>query len=484
MKKDGNNLKKITDRFSETLEPDLYAVVQRIKTQHGAAFRTRSFSPVPTQASGTRWLEASCNEKTGRWKLTESKIVPNIYPDEDGRVTYSWQEALEETKTIAKDLCFFDALHSCARFEVTAKAAVGMPVGKTREQLGVQHYRAFAVREGQLFDQKTNLPLPVADGERLMDGIFEPGAKEIIKSTKGNVLEDVFTKPVMLGEVLDRADNAAIVPVRLDQASENLIQAAEKEQSLAKIQEGNKSTLVNSQSHLENLSKEITYAQENGFKAGSDRLKLTSIFTGFALGAGCMGQLSTIVTMDLFSSGHWIVGSMMGGFSFAFGAASLLGITGVGLLVHDWDPKGEFKRDLRSFQAHLDKMPQSELIVGLRKLAAEADMTYQALWLRHSFRQATKKSGWRTKRTLGKATQAFTDAAQKYGMEKSETEYFIGHLSANTQSTALDDEMARKLKDTIKEANSFMEELAKKNLKTLEGLPFPVPLKLLPGGGV
>jgi len=135
---------------------------------YGDQCRSRAFSHLDGLEGQEIWRKALYNGATSGWQLIDiEKLVQG--PEGDGPVY--------KTKPVKDGLSFFAAIKDLAEYEHSQSELGLIPVGADPDALGLEHYRAFAEREGIIFDTE-NYPHPTVNGEIVTAGNFTAAAIE------------------------------------------------------------------------------------------------------------------------------------------------------------------------------------------------------------------------------------------------------------------------------------------------------------------
>jgi hypothetical protein len=153
-------------------DQDAYALLQKnfAIARKGNFFRTLAFkSIIGGDALGATHMQAVENRDTFEWTVQEITAQPNFVSD-----NVPAGQMLERRGKPILNVDFFEALKMLNHFELINTAQGNSPFGKTMEELGVDHVRAFAEREGIVFDVH-GTPHPTQQGRIVTSGDFLPG---------------------------------------------------------------------------------------------------------------------------------------------------------------------------------------------------------------------------------------------------------------------------------------------------------------------
>ena len=142
---------------------------------HGHGFRTISFHHHTDDAKNyIFWRKASRNPETRLW------AVYDIKEERDAASKSSVPAYTETSKKIKDNLTFFDAAYNLAQYETSQRALgyLAASISSIQDiQLAEKHVKAFAEREGLVFDSR-GLPHPTINGEIVTEGTFPKGAHD------------------------------------------------------------------------------------------------------------------------------------------------------------------------------------------------------------------------------------------------------------------------------------------------------------------
>lgn len=192
--------------LTAALPPDAAGVARAVADNGCAAVATRLFGY--EGAAADRWQEAWKNPQTGRWTV------------ERYRLRGVGEGRTRTRETVLKDVCFFDAVASCARFEAALSARDSMAdCGPLPDAV---HFRGAAEAAGIPFDAD-GLPHPAAYGRVLTDGEFDDRACAIAARSKEKTIVPVPETgggmELALVPGVDRSLNLATVQDRLDEVA-------------------------------------------------------------------------------------------------------------------------------------------------------------------------------------------------------------------------------------------------------------------------
>ena len=168
--------------YSQRSGKDIVAQVLRIPAPENCTRFSTHFLGLAEQASCVR-LEAFLDSESGTWGIDRLTRISS----QNGGTTRKSTEALP-------GLCFFDALHHCARFQATeesvGKYAVTMDNSCWDE---TPFYKDVAIAAHQVIDADGEIH-PCINGRILTEGFFDDAAYATALKTKGLVLP---VKPIV-----------------------------------------------------------------------------------------------------------------------------------------------------------------------------------------------------------------------------------------------------------------------------------------------
>ncbi len=436
--------------YTNTIAADLLAVVPRIQAQHGAAFRTRTFVPVAAQSSGERWWDASFDGKTKLWRVRENRKVSNVLEDEDGQLDAG--TALKKT-TLLDGVCFFDALHACAEFEVSARKLGMQAIGDTKEQLRSSHYRAFADKEGIVFSRKSNLPVPVAGGQILLDGLFPDDADEISKRSIGNLGEaSPSSQALTVTALAGMPDKKEKIPSSALQKFNNLAACRQR--------------LSDTGAKLTRLRESFNGAVEHKFvaltKAGKEvggAVMLTYSLSGATIASWMLfsAQLpfaATSLTANFLSFSGFLGGFIGIPLTMASGLRALRLRNEYG--GESKKPRWGFETALERFYSDMAQYPDSRFKDEARQLGAEIEVSYYVLATRQAYRDADKKGGYWANRRLQKLSKKLSSTALSHGLSEAKIEALLDAVAQNLDSTRYEEEIQESMRGKAAELASVI----------------------------
>ena len=461
-------------RFSEGVSPELKHKVVMISARFGDSFRTRAFQNVSDAEKGNHqnceWREAIKDDATGLWSVRQYKTVQGLYMDVDGNLD---QEPSLKQSTLLSGACFFDALHVCALFEA-GEGQGGLnraAVGEGLDDLGLTHYKAFAEREGILFDKETNLPVPVADGHILADDcVLDLKAPEIAARAKGNLQ---VPKAENMGEAArSHTDN---LPAIIATHEERVRQSV-----------NNSVALVKSHGALEKMHKrqvkkldgvKDTFGQVSDSKGA---LVTTKIYDGFEAvgltgqygGAALFGIGVVLSTPPLLMIGGIVggIGVMLNLLNAAFEDRNVLAQYSENKIIM---PNQRFDRQLKQMRRYGQRQGDPALRDAYAVFADKAEMAHRKLTARYAFQRAAQGKGFfadaKVKRTLTRLVQT----AARTGMKEHEINLMIEKLRDNPESSSYQYEAEGDFSDAVRGLNRSLREYKERQVSGLKQLPSP-----------
>lgn len=198
------------------------------RAAHGDFCRTRDFLLLGDETLGVRWLEA--HQDAGGWTLLLVELRDNhSIPDQPG------DRQIQNQKNARKGLTFGTVVAEMALFENDGMDMT--PVGRSVEDMGLEHYKPFAEREGTVIFDIFGKPWAVENGAVPESASFfrddvlrlaeqrrerEQGGNRDVKawaggflstlfsaSAKGRSFDQVMTDLTMRGHMEDFVDSIA-----------------------------------------------------------------------------------------------------------------------------------------------------------------------------------------------------------------------------------------------------------------------------------
>jgi hypothetical protein len=192
------------ENYTDTLDEETKSLAQQIHGKDLKGFKTHAFAHDDhlnnDDASGepgryVRWMEAS-RARNGLWNIWQSEISHGLYRNDTGVLEES--DGIE-TKRIAQNLHFIDALHRCAQYALFEKDLGKTPLNiKTPSQGDMPYYDDAAHSVGIPFDQKSGMPIPAIDGQILLDRASLPAniadiLENTVNSAEGTNVNNALT---------------------------------------------------------------------------------------------------------------------------------------------------------------------------------------------------------------------------------------------------------------------------------------------------
>jgi len=148
--------------------------------RYGRYCRTSTFS-YPGQDHGRKWLKAVEDTLTEQWCILEVTEKPDMPGN-----NVPGSASLQVTKILEKDFKFFDAMNFMAVYETQQPALHYEMTEPGAKELGMDHFMAFAGREGIAFDAG-GMPHPTEGGLIVTAGSFASDTEERLKKWMENM---------------------------------------------------------------------------------------------------------------------------------------------------------------------------------------------------------------------------------------------------------------------------------------------------------
>lgn len=148
------------------------ALAQFASARHGKRCQTRSFALI---TGDTEWHSGQQDPLSGTWNIRKNIECENV----SGAAARVGEPSIK-TKTLQVNISFYDAIEALSLYE-RGQLANGMIALNESEDIGAEHYIAFAENEGIVFDTDGE-PHPTLDGEIITDGTFTKAAVERAKA--------------------------------------------------------------------------------------------------------------------------------------------------------------------------------------------------------------------------------------------------------------------------------------------------------------
>ncbi len=471
-----------SDLFTPGCDPAKALLVARIAARRGDYFRTQAYALTENSGGAASesliWREARCTDAARNlWKVEELKSVEVI--------TRSGEPlSAERIFGIHRDVCLFDALYSCARFEVYADSTIGPAAEKpSLAELGHTHVEAFAKREGIIYDIETGLPVPVANGQRLDGGTFAADSRAIIKAAEGNLLPAENLRPAgIVGDLVGGARPASTLPATVAEAMREMHTPNKGAAADTLKTEKNRKTLRTISSDIAHYRKFVVERSADGFRKKHDPeasgLMPFALITGTATtGLGAVAGSTALaaagkgsIFLTLMSGGFSLLALGLGGFMFLCAA----------LVFADKRPQLMQKLMQWEFKRNAGKIPPGPLRDSLDNLAAEIDLAVKAMMVRQYYRDHIRTNGFGSKRKVKSATKAFVKAchAQKWENGEEKIIVLLSQLQDDIDNKDLDNTLKNRIIEKMDLFEAYLKDLEKAGPGDLAALP---PPQLPPG---
>lgn len=162
----------IANLFTDGLPAEEADLIRRIPCKDFSRFRTDRlcFGGDNDSTEGIVQLRAQKIPETELWKIV--RYIENNVGDLSSL----------NTRTIFSGLCFFDALHYCAKFQSTEKSMGCVSLPDIEDDS--PHYSEVGEAMGQPFDIDLGTPVPAIGGEIIGDGKFNGTARKVAEKSR------------------------------------------------------------------------------------------------------------------------------------------------------------------------------------------------------------------------------------------------------------------------------------------------------------
>lgn len=446
-------------RYTETLPEDIRRDAGRIQARHGTEFRTHAFRFSQDTAWGVRWRQAWMHPETKLWtvqEFTTKRAMPQMQAVSDLEPA----EIAEGHRSILRNVCFMDALHNCAAFELAEPQFLSVLDQETEESLSGDHFRAFGEREGIPFDEQ-GIPHPAAFGNVLTEGSFSPAAREIAAQTKDAPLPRLETPNAIAAFFSeDRSDQTALVPVK-----ENALPAKaffSEIESKGAFQRG----MDDTRDGVGALQKSFSYAQKHGFASLTNDVGIMSV-----MGPG-IPAIGSSLTGAFYAAAHYaaaggVIEVLSGTACVVAAAVTVL----ISMVVWSYPfskeaeiglPRRRFMKQMEKNRKAIEKLPEGGLKIAGQKLLQDIDMAYPILWVRQAARDvgSNQNIAFLPRRNLAKATSSLERVCRAQGMQDHEIQTLFGSLRDKPDDQKQEKEISGKLRQRLDQFQSILRRVA------------------------
>ena len=432
--------------YSESCEAWLRERIRRIETLDGdTEFRTRELRVAAGPYGGeTIRLEARFDPATRLWNVDEIYSEPRFYSKEIGG-EMEFAPALRK-KAALEDVCLFDALYACAKFELSSIMQGYLPMTDAPDPRAL-YFKTFGEAQGQPFTCE-GVPLPAAHGRIQVDGDFPPEAWEIAKKTTAQMPPSFLPAPV--GIAGPQGWNLPVLAAPAVQDDKNLPVPAgvDPEIWLKAFPEictavGGALKILKEKNLREGGALQVVgHSICRMGNALGDVLPWTPLAVlSTLLGCFVVEAIATHAAAQVFAA--WTLSAMGGGVGISALAGGVLGLFSKGAY-----PQKRLDEQLAKFRTQAAALPGGPDRDNLLKLADEMELGFHALRLRQAYREAA--TGKLTKAKAGRATkyrESFNDVARRVGMPALEIEALDRQLRQDP--TGSDDAVAKAIRDSL-----------------------------------
>lgn len=458
-----------TNLYSGTQPAAISSKIRRIMPQSGSThYATASFRS-DDEGGTTIYLEAK-EQDNKLWmirKITEKPAA--LY----GESATGADETLEKITPLKHDLCFFDALHYTAHWELDCQnpdTGAMIKISENGRAETLPHWREIAAAERQPIDRETGLPAPAAGGDILAeDGTFSRKDRDAALATTDNLAgDDALPVPGR-----HESGRNMLVPLPVSTGREltggSTLQNASK---LKTVYNRNVKKYKNLYESFNIVTREKGGHICTGLDDSCDRITINALGGGVLLAglAFPIALLSIPVATILLASGasSALVGT-------AFGIVQIASKPNPGRFVTDTLvlPHRRFNRHLKAMRKNACRFEQDspQRQAGLW-IADQYEQAYHTLSVHYAFNKASE-GGVLARATLNRRIKTLEKAYQRQGFAPEE----ITELKTAIQTgqcgqdkyTSFEHAVIKQMHDKTDEYKKAMNSYQEHDLKKLSG---------------
>ncbi len=454
-------------RYSDGLPPQLQDKVLRIAARTGDRFGTAPFTfniDGSADAAPVRWLQAERNGDTGLWNVTLYNISSGLYRDDHGDLTT--RPGLTR-KAHLVEVCLFDALYACAAWELEDSSGK-IPADEKSGYVQAVHFRKFGRDEGQIFDLRTGLPVPVAEARILDDdAVVDPADTLRLSESRGNLMpvKAQSRSSVDAGDILPRS---VAVPVSKALAVQNTSRVLDTLRAQKALE------TLGGKFDKEARGVSLRFSYLSDFLAGSGNTKVS--------GPEKIAVGSTLLTAAMVAGAIATSGGMSLALAFASVFPGLFTVFTHGFLLDEenksplmvWGnafkmPRRAVRRDISRLRKMASLCPDDTTREACLDLAKRTEIAYYGLVARHAFKKAAQGRWFSSQRSVNNHIVQFVRIAESNGVPDSEVARLVTALQDDPKGDSFEWGLRRFVSNAAEKFQREMRASVQEKTKALTG---------------